>query len=158
MKKLVVMMAVAVFAAVANAAAFKWSGANIYGPDGQKFTGSASLYCDALSDSALSTASVTSGALAATTFTVDISEEAIAAGTNYDFYFVITTTYNSSEVSYKSGIVSKNALGNGTQSVAFGNQASATQAAGAWANVPEPTSALLLMLGVAGLALKRKRA
>ena len=30
--------------------------------------------------------------------------------------------------------------------------------AGAWTSVPEPTSGLLLLLGVAGLALKRKRA
>ena len=30
--------------------------------------------------------------------------------------------------------------------------------AGTWSAVPEPTSGLLLLLGVAGLALKRKRA
>ena len=30
--------------------------------------------------------------------------------------------------------------------------------AGTWTAVPEPTSGLLLLLGVAGLALKRKRA
>jgi len=30
--------------------------------------------------------------------------------------------------------------------------------AGAWTAVPEPTSGLLLLLGVAGLALRRKRA
>ena len=34
----------------------------------------------------------------------------------------------------------------------------ATSAANGWAAVPEPTSGLLLLLGVAGLALKRKRA
>jgi len=36
--------------------------------------------------------------------------------------------------------------------------AAATTTVGVWTTVPEPTSALLLLLGVAGLALKRKRA
>ena len=36
--------------------------------------------------------------------------------------------------------------------------ASGTATPGDWAAVPEPTSGLLLLLGVAGLALKRKRA
>ena len=35
---------------------------------------------------------------------------------------------------------------------------SATPAEGKWSAVPEPTSGLLLLLGVAGLTLKRKRA
>ena len=39
-----------------------------------------------------------------------------------------------------------------------GNQNSMTSNATAWAAVPEPTSGLLLLLGMAGLALKRKRA
>ena len=44
----------------------------------------------------------------------------------------------------------------GNKSLAFGSQATITQAAGAWTAVPEPTSGLLLLLGMAGLALKRK--
>ena len=43
----------------------------------------------------------------------------------------------------------------------FGENAltyNATSAANGWAAVPEPTSGLLLLLGVAGLALRRKRA
>ena len=48
----------------------------------------------------------------------------------------------------------------GIKSLAFGSQASITQAAGGWTStaVPEPTSGLLLLLGMAGLALKRKHA
>ena len=48
----------------------------------------------------------------------------------------------------------------GTKALAFGSQASITQAAGGWTStsVPEPTSGLLMLLGMAGLALRRKRA
>ena len=44
----------------------------------------------------------------------------------------------------------------GIKTLAFGSQATITQAAGGWTAVPEPTSGLLLLLGMAGLALKRK--
>lgn len=44
----------------------------------------------------------------------------------------------------------------GTKQLNWGSQASITQAAGGWTAVPEPTSGLLLLLGMAGLALKRK--
>ncbi len=40
----------------------------------------------------------------------------------------------------------------------YGTFASATSTTGGWTAVPEPTSGLLLLLGGAGLALKRKRA
>ena len=44
----------------------------------------------------------------------------------------------------------------GIKTLAWGSQATITQAAGGWTAVPEPTSGLLLLLGMAGLALKRK--
>ena len=53
--------------------------------------------------------------------------------------------------------------GSETVQIKWGSQSTASQAAGAWANVkpeavPEPTSGLLMLLGMAGLALRRKRA
>ncbi len=52
--------------------------------------------------------------------------------------------------------------GTETAQVKWGSQSTASQAAGAWtsvtSSVPEPTSGLLMLLGMAGLALRRKRA
>ena len=155
MKKLLILAAVIVAGVAANAASFKWAGANVYGPDGTtKFTGTAYLYCDALGADALSSAAVTSGAIASTTFSV----ASAVADTTYDFYYVITTEYKGSEVSFTSATKPATASDTGTPNIAFGNQQSATQAAGAWAAVPEPTSGLLMLLGMAGLALRRRRA
>jgi len=50
------------------------------------------------------------------------------------------------------GIVTANAPESGALNMSFGTQASNT-----WTAVPEPTSGLLLLLGVAGLALRRKQ-
>lgn len=46
----------------------------------------------------------------------------------------------------------------GMKMLNWGSQASITQAAGGWTAVPEPTSGLLMLLGMAGLALRRKHA
>ena len=43
----------------------------------------------------------------------------------------------------------------GAKALAFGDQTSITQAG--WTAVPEPTSGILLLLGMAGLALRRKQ-
>ena len=51
-------------------------------------------------------------------------------------------------------------VGTSTATVAFsaGNVANYVNNTANWQDIPEPTSGLLLLLGVAGLALKRKRA
>ena len=46
----------------------------------------------------------------------------------------------------------------GTKMLNWGSQATITQSASGWTAVPEPTSGLLMLLGMAGLALRRKRA
>lgn len=42
-------------------------------------------------------------------------------------------------------------------SISFSSMAAKTNSSAGWSTVPEPTSALLMVLGLAGLALKRKR-
>ena len=154
MKKLIIMAAILVAGVAANAASFKWSAANIYGADGTtKFTGTATLYAiiDSV-DTKVSTASVSSGVIAqsATTF----ANDALEANTYYDFYFVIEDSGKSFTSATKNVLAQESA----TASIGFGNMASATQNASNWAAVPEPTSGLLMLLGMAGLALRRKRA
>lgn len=84
-------------------------------------------------------------------------------GGSYTYYFVIIEdgkVYFSNE---KSATASTTAT---AKNVGFGGQTGSSslpvgtgyQGAGTWSVVPEPTSGLLLLLGMAGLALKRKRA
>lgn len=170
MKKLIIMTAIIVAGIVANAASFKWTGANIYGADTTtKFTGTATIYAyldtatvaDAVKvvDAFVISGTIKSDALGtATGFTYDWGDA--IGNSNYNFFFVIEDgdkTFNSS-ISDPSKIVVGKAAATATTTVAFANMATATQNASNWAAVPEPTSGLLLLLGMAGLALKRKRA
>lgn len=161
MKKLLVLAAVVAASVAANAASFKWSAANIYASNGtDKYTGSVELYAylstaDASSAVLVSTVTASSaGAVAATTFEDSTN---FTAGNNYNFYFVIEDNGKTFTSSEKTNVA---AQPTGTSSVLFGNMATATQTASNWvsSSVPEPTSGLLMLLGMAGLALRRKRA
>lgn len=75
-------------------------------------------------------------------------------------YLVIvdSTDYATAQNAYVTAEVTKATGGSGQQALLSFNSNTGTQTAGNWYAVPEPTSGLLLFLGVAGLALKRKRA
>ena len=155
MKKLVAIIAFSLAALCAQAASTDWSFTvgQMYASDGTStFTGKLELFA---SGGDLSSPTVVySDASAATTYNKKaFSSEVRTAGEKYNFYLVLTDggkqiTSDTKEVT---------ALGTGTAGVAFGSLKTLTQNTSNWAAVPEPTSALLLMLGVAGLALKRKR-
>ena len=160
MKKIMLALAVAVLAAAANAASFKWTAANVYGADGNKFAGEVTLMAYAVGDTA-------ADAFVATTFTpttagsisTTFSNDNLVGGTYYNFFFVAEQIVDGETYVFTSAEKQNiQAQATSTPSILFGNQATATQAAGAWATaaVPEPTSGLLLLLGVAGLALRRK--
>ncbi len=89
--------------------------------------------------------------------------EGFSSGTLTAFAVVVDSTDLASAENYflVSGGATKDATftsATGAKTLLWGSQASITQAAGAWTAVPEPTSGLLMLLGMAGLALRRKRA
>ena len=84
----------------------------------------------------------------------------VEVGKYYDFYFtIVDTNSEGQEVKYTSNVVeNKAAVGTGFTTIDFGNLSG--KASNVWvaSAVPEPTSGLLLLLGVAGMALRRRRA
>lgn len=79
-----------------------------------------------------------------TAFAVVVDSTDLASAKNY--YLVSGGTEMSATFASATGV----------KTLAWGNQTSYTQGAGKWTATPEPTSGLLLLLGMAGLALKRK--
>ena len=179
-----VAMAAVVHAAAAN---WQCTAANIYdgtGDSAAKWAGTAYIYAytaesltqDTLwatfsaggdiTSSAIATASVVNGGITTANSQFSYGEQ---GGGSYSYFFALVDGDN---VLF-SKTVTATANGTATQkSLAFGSLAPTTGASskslptqgayaiGAWAtaSVPEPTSGLLMLLGMAGLALKRKRA
>ena len=155
MKKLVVMLAMVLAAVMANAASVKWNAANIYASDGvSKFTGDVTLYCVQLPDFSSTVKASATGAIAATTVT--LPDE--AAGKFLDFYITFTDNVKTFTSDTKSVSIPTTAMPGAAN---FGNMMSATQDTSKWSggggDVPEPTSGLLLLVGGALLALRRKQ-
>ena len=150
MKKLVISTAIGFLAVIAQAASYKWSARDIVGVDGTgTYNGTAmlqSLISGSWKD--VNSATVTDGVvkLSETTFSDDI----FVVGNDYDFRFLITE----GDKTFTSGTQTVGAQMSDIASIKFGSQADVK-----WSgDVPEPTSGLLLLLGMAGLALRRKHA
>ena len=161
MKKLLILAAVIVAGIAANAASFKWTASNVYGSDTttKLAVGSSVTLYSFLSSAEQSTATVaTSFTLtAAGTINTTFSSDDYVAGNYYSFYFVIE---DDGKTFTSSVLADKAAQATSTTTVAFGSMASATQNTSNWSGsaVPEPTSGLLMLLGMAGLALRRRLA
>jgi len=76
---------------------------------------------------------------------------------NYDFYFVV---FNDSDATKATEYAMVSALNKEYSSIDGKFSASGNFSGATWqtTSVPEPTSGLLMLLGVAGLALRRRRA
>lgn len=100
------------------------------------------------------------GKIAAATAT----SASLVAGKNYNLTFVIFDKDGSDDYFYLSNTQQASAWQGGTDYshdlAAVATWDSTTYSSGTWtaASVPEPTSGLLMLLGMAGLVLKRKRA
>ena len=182
MKKLMIMAASVMLAAMTHAAAVGWtlSGASAYAGDAYQFfvigqNGADSVsVITALLDAGTSADSYAfgSGTIAsngAGTMTAAASGLTLGAG-SYEAFFVVfdsdSPTAGSSNYAVVSGVSTLSKTVSDTSATVMfttGNQSTYLNNASNWSSygssaVPEPTSGLLMLLGMAGLALKRKRA
>ncbi len=183
MKKLMIALAAIAMAIGVQAASVKWTATNVYAGNSTDKVGGVAYFLTtdmASTDSwaNLKTASEFQTALAgkyswtpSTAGTYSITSAGavpnatlgLEDGTAYTAYLLIFDTATiTDESKYYITNTKEFSTYNGTStaSIAFGTQANASQAAGGWATVavPEPTSGLLMLLGMAGLALRRRRA
>ena len=186
MKKLMIALAVATMGIVANAASFAWQAQSGYLWDGAdtpaKITSGSAylLFTSALTQSDLVTAFAADAATAAST----VSGKAVSTGTIGSNARIAETAFTSDVTSdqtayfvvfngdnmYVSNTANAEYWAVGESSIEFGSMTSSSKtfndvadgyAGAGWygaAAVPEPTSGLLMLLGMAGLALRRKRA
>lgn len=186
MKKLIIVAVAVVMAACTQAASFSWKTSatgKIYNPGTTDLLASATAYlfdASAVSQSSLVTAfatggldlssmgslsskGISNGAIASTTFS-----DSTSVGDMLTSYFAIIISIDGKDYLFISDTVGQPGVEGKTTQISFNAKAasqagaldaSAGYSAGGWyAAVPEPTSGLLMLLGMAGLALRRRRA
>ena len=182
MKKLIIALAAAAIAAGVQAATVQWGSGTIYTPGAEGaftttkaaassvsyylWTMDAATYASttidgiAKLDKTTATANGKNNALGGTVIYQDKTHFDAGATVNWAILFTYTDGDSKEWYIANKGTGTVDDLGS---QLSFGNLASSSSSyatVGGWtaASVPEPTSGLLLLLGVAGLALKRKRA
>ena len=93
-----------------------------------------------------------------TTGTRAVAIDSLAEGASYSVYYVILNTNSDPNTYYvaSDSLTGRSETGEIITSSAASMTAS-TASSATWTAVPEPTSGLLMLLGIAGLALRRKR-
>ena len=174
MKKIMIMLSAVAMAACVQAAAVSWATGSLYAPmaDGSfsstRLSGTWGTYevvVNFYADNAGTMGAALTGITGNTDTTASlgnftaVTSDSFTADTAYWAQVLVTATDKTDGKVYTmtSEAVKFTAPPTGNASLNFTN-ASAMPSAWSTADVPEPTSGLLLLLGVAGLALKRKRA
>ena len=180
MKKLMIMLAAVAMAVGVQAASVNWSSTAMYDTDGAKIKDAATVYVylmdkatyDGLSDiwgtygadvqagGTSASASQKTGKYTHKAAVVTPKDTAVA---NTTYYAAIIATYGTGDdMKYyvEKASVTTGDDGNGSfTTFGAGKIDTAASAATGWtAAVPEPTSGLLMLVGLAGLALRRRRA
>ena len=183
MKKIMIMLGAVACAASLQAASVYWTATNVYaGNDTDKVSGVAYFLTTSMYDTSYwagltkasefttalegkysftpSTAGTYSKTSANAVANADLGLTDSTAYTGYLLIFDTATITDASNY-YITNTKDFATMGGTTaQGISFGTQKTASQAAAGWSAVavPEPTSGLMMLLGLAGLALKRKRA
>ena len=186
MKKLMIALAVAAMAVCANAAAVTWKSGTVLDPNGDVANKSVTAYLwvvdattydtlaanttgAAMSDAVYAAYGSKTGDAYASDLTTkkgvrDLIDDSKEYGAGNTAYAVLLYTYGSGDDLQYMGNVGKvtfeSAMNVDSEAMSTYLLGNTTAGATAWstAAVPEPTSGLLMLLGMAGLALKRKRA
>lgn len=166
MRKLTLLAIGLALASMANAAAVKWQATAITDINGNSIGAKAesagwSAVCTIFAaDGSTVIGSNTDKTAAMSKF--DGSVDGTAVDTTYFAQLVITDDKGNTITSEKAQFTTDSAAEYGPINFSTGGNFATSGAkidyANGWTAAPEPTSGLLLLLGVAGLALKRKRA
>lgn len=169
MKKLVMFVGAALLAGFAQAAAVSWNSglasAGFVGPDGNSLANSTAytmivtFYSDAAGTDVLATSTVNKAKPNGSFNTK--TDDLFANGSTYYVSAVIKANDGSATWEAALSSFTVGATGDATINFTTGSgfdTAGQKWASDGWQNVPEPTSGLLTLLGLAGLALRRKRA
>ena len=181
MKRLILAMCVAMSAIAVNAASIKWNSGTVYNYAGTKAnagTAAVTAYLYSLTEAEYTSLASKSAAeiyeVAGSSVGTLVSSQKTSALGAANITQSVTGGTSESPVTYYGVVLYVDTLSDTSttyvksalQSVTFQDDGVSTLGnlavnAGSWtstAAVPEPTSGLLLVLGMAGLALKRKRA
>lgn len=175
MKKILIAFLAMAMAVVANAASVKWTVGNVYVPETSTKAENYLVYFVSSSDYSLASATAdlrngnasfleTYGQASALTGSTGMASATITSeagnSENWTGYLIILNADNASDatLAYITGETSKATGATGqTANLAFTSNAG-TQSTANWYAIPEPTSGLLMIVGLAGLALRRRRA